>query len=152
MPEERQSCWRSEHRTTMRRQDAKGHTLQRASPAQRSLPDARWHQHRTTHKERFGQLKAGELETRHVFCKGENGREAASPIPTRVQEEVHRYCRRASQLERGIRRPMLTPSRLVADREPKQKQHPIGVALASRTNQIALQNWSAMPARCRDRS
>jgi hypothetical protein len=86
----------------MRRQDAKRCTLQGASPAQRSLSDARWHQHGTTHKERLGPFKAGELETRTVFCKGENGGEAASPVPAGVQETMQRHFGPASQLERSI--------------------------------------------------
>ena len=65
--------------------------MQRASHAQREMPNARRRQHGATHKERLGPFKAGQLETRPVFCKGETGGEDASPVSARVQGTVPRH-------------------------------------------------------------
>jgi len=75
----------------MRGQDAKGCSVQGTSHAQRALPDARRGEHWATHLGRLGAFKAGQFETRPVFCQGETGREVASPVAARLQGTVPRY-------------------------------------------------------------
>jgi hypothetical protein len=89
--EKRQSSWGSKHCSPMRGQDAKGHTVQSTSHAQWALPDARRRQHWAAHWGRLGAFKAGQLETRSVFCRSENGGEVASQADPRVQGTVPRY-------------------------------------------------------------
>ena len=75
----------------MRGQDAKGCSVQGTSHAQRALPDARRGEHWATHLGRLGAFKAGQFETRPVFCQGETGGEVASPVAARLQGTVPRY-------------------------------------------------------------
>jgi len=75
----------------MRGQDAKGCSVQGTSHAQWALPDARRGEHWATHLGSLGAFKAGQFETRPVFCQGETGREVASPVAARLQGTVPRY-------------------------------------------------------------
>ena len=81
--QKREPTWRSAGRTAVRSEDSPGQRLSGASHAERSMSDARGHEHRPANGRRAGAVPHGEAKA-WLVRQGRGGRKEANPRTTSV--------------------------------------------------------------------